>query len=136
MGAVLRAAGSTFDPHRFCRHYGLEPTSVHRKGEPRRPANNPGGRTHESSGFNLTVSKADFHDLPGQIADAIVFLESQKLALAALRDDPGVEQVELDFGIARRGVAVQSDSLPPRLICLAGELGLGLCLTQYTLDEE
>ncbi len=44
---------------------------------------------------------------------------------------PGVQAVDLDFGIERRDVAVQCDRLPPELVRLAGSLGLGIELSQY-----
>ena len=43
----------------------------------------------------------------------------------------GVEGAELDFGIERRDVAVQCDTLPAPLICFAGALGLAIAMSLY-----
>jgi hypothetical protein len=66
---------------------------------------------------SIDVSGADFSQLPRQVEDAIAFLERH------------TEEVELDFGIARRDVPAQFDSFPARLVSLAGAPGLGLTIS-------
>jgi hypothetical protein len=123
MGCVLRAFGSSFEPDAFLKGSALSPSKVWRKGEPRvRP-----GEVRRSSGVNIAVSDADMADLRQQARDAIAFLQKNKGELARLVSFPGVEGVGLDFGIAwKQDVVTQTDSLPPELVRLAGELGLGV----------
>jgi hypothetical protein len=123
-------------PHRFCSESGLKPCELYRRGEPVFPASQPQGKKNDASGINLVVSDADFHEFPRQVEEATAFLQAHKEELARLRGFPGVEAMTLDFGIARRDVIVQSDFFPPSLIRLAGELGLGIELSQYPVDEE
>jgi hypothetical protein len=136
MATVLRASGSDFDPDRFCAESGFEPCGLYRKGEPRFPASRLDGRCNDASDINVVASEADFHEFPRQVEETSAFLEAHKEELARLRDFPGVEGVVLDFGIARRDVAVQCNELSPKLIRLAGELGLGIELSLYPASEE
>jgi hypothetical protein len=86
---------------------------------------------------NVAVSDADLTDLRQQARDAIGFLQSNKGELARLVSFPGVEGVELDFGIAwRQDVVTQTDSLPRELVRLAGELGLGVEISHYPASDE
>ena len=49
---------------------------------------------------------------------------------------PGVEAAYLDFGIEWRNESVQCDSFPPSLIALAGQIGLGIEISQYPPDDD
>ena len=49
---------------------------------------------------------------------------------------PSVEIATLDFGISQRDVAAQFDYFQPELVRIAGKLGLGLELSQYSIDNE
>jgi hypothetical protein len=64
----------------------------------------------------------------------IAFLERHAEEVRRLVAFPGAEGVELDFGIARRNVAAQSDWFPPRLVSLAGSLCLGLTISHYAIS--
>ena len=136
MAAVLRARGTEFDPDRFCSKSGFKPCRLYRKGEPVLPATKPEGRKNEDSGIHVVLSEADFHEFPRQVDEATAFLEIHKDELARLRNFPGIEDMTIDFGIARRDVIVQSDYLPPCLIRMAGELGLGIEISQYPIFED
>lgn len=81
------------------------------------------------------MSEAPFTDLPGQVQDAMAFLADHAVEVARLVAFPGVEEVVLDFGVARRDVAVQTDRLPTELIRAAGRLGLGVDLSSYPTEE-
>jgi hypothetical protein len=59
------------------------------------------------------------------------FLEHSKLIKFA-----GVENVHLDFGIERRDTFTQYDYFPPKLLTLAGELGIRIELSQYPISKE
>jgi hypothetical protein len=105
-------------------------TKVYVRGEPRL-TNRPKGKRSDLSGVNVTVSRADFTNLERQIRDALAFLKKHKRDIRRAGRAVGVEQMTLDFGIARRDVAAQFDYFPPELVSAAGQLGLGLELSQY-----
>ena len=135
MSCVLRANGAGFLVDRFLQESELIPCAVYRKGERRSPVRKPKGQIHETSGLNVDVSKADFDNLQGQIQDAISFLKQHKTELERLRRFPGVDEVCLDFGIAKRDVIAQADYFPPVLLYLAGSLGIGIELSQYPVEN-
>ena len=120
MSAVLRAQGRDFAPDRFCSESLLEPCAIFRRGEPSRTRG-----VRETSGINLALSDAGFDEFTRQAEEATTFLEAHKEDLLRLRNYPGLESMNLDFGIASRDVYVQNDYFPPSLIRLAGELGPG-----------
>jgi hypothetical protein len=132
MPAVLRAYGRTFNPDAFLATSTLPVCTVKRLGEPRAPGSEAKGH-HDQSGIHIAVSDADFSEFPAQLDDAITFLSANEPELRRLYAFPGVESLSLDFGIARREVAVQCDRLPPTLVALAGSLGLAIELSQYPL---
>ena len=82
-----------------------------------------------SSSFDSTEASAD--DSAAQVEEAVLFLTVHRDELARLMATTGVEGAELDFGIERRDVAVQCDTLPAPLICFAGALGLAIAMSLY-----
>ena len=136
MAAVLRASGEDFDPEGFVATSPFQPSHVYRKGEPMFPASQPEGRRNDRSGLNLVVSEADFDEFPRQVREAAAFLHDHRSELARLRDFRGVDDLTLDFGIARRDVVVQNDYFPPELLRIAGELGMGIELSQYPVGDD
>ncbi len=132
---VLRASGSGFIPEDYLCSSGLSPYQVYHRGDPLFRKSKPGGPRFEESGFKASVSDRDWSDLPGQIEDAIDFLQRYRDDLERLRAAPGIEDVRLDFPYRLRidGEAVwaQFDYLPPMLLELAGTLGVGIELSLY-----
>ncbi len=134
MSTVLRASGKDFDVDALLAVSSLRPTAVWRRGEPRAPKSNPSGPVRTTTGLNIPTSNAGFHELQRQISETIEFLQVEAAQIRQLVAWPGVEGAVLDFGIERRDVYVQCDYLPADLIRLAGELGLGIELSQYPID--
>lgn len=100
----------------------------------------PGGeRRHDHGGLKCLASERLRDDLPGQIEDVTTFLERHQAALASLLGRGDVDDAYLDFAVdcrlARPGVAVQIDCLPPKLLLLAGRLGIGIMLSTYPASE-
>src|SRR5947209_595004 len=122
MSCVLRADGGSFDVDAFLAASRIEPCKVWHRGERRSPRPEPS----PTSGFNADVSEAGFDDLSGQVRDAIAYLGEFHDDLIRLLHTDGVEGIELDFAIAARDVAGQFDFLPPELIRLAAECGMGI----------
>ena len=135
MPCVLRVAGAAFDVHRFLRDSPFAPVKVWKRGEERGPGGRRGSRTSQDSGFNLDVSAVAFEDSVTQIKEAIAFLATNRIELARLMSFSGVESATLDFGLQLKPDApVQSDYVPPELLRLAGELGIGVQLSRYAMS--
>jgi hypothetical protein len=130
-GCVLRATGDNFQPHKFLEGASLAACNVFRKGY--RKAEN---LEWDSSGFTVVVSEAPDDNFSRQIEDAIEFLQKHKEDLARLRNCAGLEDVRLDFGVGRRSGFLQSSYLPPELLTLAGELGIGIEISIYGEDKK
>ena len=88
------------------------------------------GRVIDGSSVNVSVSKADFSDLSTQIQDAMQFLKTNEPFLKSLR-----VHGSLDFGIAARDVAAQTENFPPELLSLVGKLGFGLDVSIYQVSS-
>jgi hypothetical protein len=134
MTCVLRALGQTFDPQAFLAGSPFRPESRYRRGDPLSPSG-ADGRVASRSGFNLTVSDAGFDDLPGQIRDAIGFLDEHEDELRRLGSFDGVELVCLHFGVRWQGTAVQTETFPPELLWRAGALDIELAISHYVVAE-
>lgn len=131
---MLRAIGRDFDVDEFLKESPLPHESVFHRGESRLPG--PPGTKSTASGFNGSVSAADLHDLDTQVQDAAHFLHEHEDELRRLGRFPGVEEVCLDFGIAWRDVAAQSDVFPADLLWQAGALDIDLVVTHYAVAED
>jgi len=127
VSCVLRAAGTSFDVETFCAATTLPVLAKRHVGDQHRP----GVPALKRSSINVNVSDADFDSLAQQVDEAVAFLERYTDEVRRLVTFPGVEGVELEFGLRRRDVAAQTDSFPPRLVSLAGGLGLGITVSQY-----
>src|SRR5688572_8652984 len=102
MSAVLRAYGADFDVDAFLDGCTLPVCAVKRRGQPLAPASRPDGRRHERSAVHVCASNADFEEFPGQVEEVTAFLRAEFDQIRRLGAFPGVEDVTLDFGIARR----------------------------------
>jgi hypothetical protein len=129
MSCILRVAGKDLNLKDLLK-INLKPDSTYEKGSPRRK-----GSKSSSSGARYVVSEADFDQFEQQKLDAIKFLKRNKDRIQEIMDLNGIDGADLDFGIHRRDVPVQCDNFPSDLIKLAGNLGLGLELSQYPSDE-
>ena len=119
---------------RFLEESGLKPYEVYRKGEPSHRTKTD-STFHDSSGFKVAVSDAEFEGLQKQIADAISFLKQNRQELERLRGFPGVEGACLDFALNKRDVFCQQDTLPAELLYLSGSIGLDIDLSQFPALE-
>lgn len=135
MPAILGAYGRTFDVDAFLSDCTLPVCAVKRIGEPVLPGSSRDGKRHERSSIHVVASDADFDQFPRQVEESIAFLTASESEVRRLCTFPGVEDITLDFGLARREVAVQCDRLPLELIQLAGSLGFDIELSQYPADH-
>jgi len=130
-GVVLHVFGEAFDPRPILAEVSLRPYSKFRQGDKLFPDNPRSERRHQAGGFLCDVSSAD-GILADEVKDAILFLRRHYDDLARLAGIPDVELMRLDFGYYRQDdVMVQCDYLPPELLRLAGELGIGIMLLHF-----
>lgn len=115
-GCVLRVHGSGFDAKRFVAESGLKVL-----------------RPSESS-FNVGVSCRSADDLPGQISDALRFMDSHVAVLVRLRSANGVEMT-FDFCIAQKDVVGQFLRFPAELVRRAAEFGAGLEISVFAIQD-
>jgi hypothetical protein len=134
MSCILRISGTdlSLDELEIIK---LVPDSIWQRGTPI-ISNKPDGKKYASTGARYIVSDADFDEFDIQKNEAIEFLTNNNRIIEEMIKLPSVEYASLDFGIERRDVAVQCDSFQPELLKLAGNLGLGIELSQYPIDED
>jgi hypothetical protein len=124
-----------FDPSEFLQDSSFKERRIYLRGQLRFPKSQPNGPQYEVSGFTVAVSERSRDDLPGQIEEAIEFLSRNHSELERLGRSPGIEEVRLDFPYHLRvdgeNILAQFDYLPPRLLLLAGTLGIGIELSLY-----
>lgn len=137
MSALLRASGPDFDVDAFVADCGWRIARVFHRGDARAnlPRARTGERKYEESGLNVVVSEAGLDDFAAQITDAVAFLSEHDAEVRRLVDFPGVTGIVLDFGVARRDVAAQSDQFPADLVRLAGACGIALELSNYPISD-
>jgi hypothetical protein len=129
---VLRAGGKHFDVDGFLERSKLRPCEVHHKGEPKLPRTNPEKHKWPDSGFNVSVSDAPWEDLGRQLRDAARFLGRNKTEMKRLRKYKGVEFLQLDFPTRHDEKRhLQIYFFPNEFIALAGQLGIGLVISEY-----
>ena len=134
MACYLRVYGDELNVKELIETLEVKPSKVWEKGLPRFKSNP--NKLNKNSGFNIEISDAEWNEFEKQKEMAIEYLEIHKTILSSVISYSGVEGGYLDFGIEWRNEAVQSDSFPPILIKLAGQIGLGIELSQYPPDDE
>ena len=82
---------------------------------------------------HFVVSGCEFNDLPGQVRDAIAFLQINRSEISSLMESEGSEGA-LDFAVENDGEGFQFKKLPPPLVREAGALGLALEISLYPPD--
>ena len=135
MSAVLRASGPDFDVDAFVADCSWNIAKVFHRSEALLPKTQLNGRKREESGLNVVISEAGFHQFAEQLQDAVEFLTGSAAEVRRLVTFPGVTDVVLDFGVAWRDVAAQSDQFPAELVRLAGASGIALELSHYPVSE-
>lgn len=136
MSCMLRAGGGNFNVDSFIESIPLLIDSMWRKGEKRFPNSTTNEQINESSGIRVVASEADFSELPQQIEDAILFLETNLKDVKRLSSFPGVEWLVLDFGAEIYPPGWSSFTFPPALLSLSGQAGISLCLSVYPTENE
>jgi len=88
----------------------------------------------ENGTAHFQVSKCDFDNLPGQVKEATVFLNTNRDELSALLAAPTAAGV-LDFAIETSSSEFRFAALPSALVREAASLGLAIELSQYPKEQ-
>ena len=134
MSCILRIIGNELNLNDLLK-VNLIADTTWEKGTPRLKTK-PDGKKHLHSGASYLASLADFDEFEQQISDSIKYLKQNNKLIQEIMSLPDVDEASLDFGINKRDVIVQCDFFPLELIKIAGELGLGIELSQYPQAEE
>ena len=131
-GCMLRASGRDFEPDEFAKDSDLSIRESHRKGKPRL-----NGTLHDDGYIGVLVSDSSGDDIDGQVDDAVAFLRQHQDELKRLVSFPGVEDIRLDFSrlFYSDTQVCQYNFFAPKLIRLMGELGLGIELSTYAVED-
>jgi hypothetical protein len=89
---------------------------------------------HEYSGATFDVSEADMGEHEQLIADAVTFLKENLADIQKMSSFPGVDEVNIDFGVNFKDSFLPTDYLPPEFVSLAGQAGVSICLSHYPFE--
>jgi hypothetical protein len=132
MTCILTVHGAELDIDGLLDGLRIEPFDSWRKGEPTSKV-----RPHklkEHSGAIFRVSEADTGEHEQLIGDAIAFLEKNLADIQKMTSFPGVEEVNIDFGVHFKDTIIPMDYLPAGLVSLAGRAGVSICLSHYPFE--
>ncbi|PRP66026.1 hypothetical protein [Nonlabens agnitus] len=142
MSCILRVSGEKFKVDEFLLFSKLKAYSVCRIGEKRDHRMKLDSEFHETNGFQLEVSNADYNDFDRQKADAVNFLKQNYKCLGNINTyglHTGKEDsIYLDFAIENLYLDfyVQTKFLEPELLQLAGNLNIEIALSLYEPDSD
>lgn len=91
-------------------------------------------RICEEYRVSFDVSDREWDDFEGQVSDAISFLEKYYSQIEELFSTHSITDAYLDFPLWSRldeNNVNQNDSFPRKLIKVAGELNIGICMAIY-----
>lgn len=134
---VLHVRSKTMSFSDFVEVSNLPIYRTHEKGD---STINPKVSLRKDYGFSCDVSNREWNDFNGQVEDAISFLNTYLPELKKLSAQYDIDDIRLDFPIESRLMKMdlfsQCDYLPPEIIKLSGEIGLGIEMSQYQPSAE
>lgn len=136
MSVVLRVWGRDLDVASAIDALSLDPCSIARSGERKFPHSESNLAVFDVSGVGFCVSDDVISDFTRQVEQTVEFLEQHLNEVQRLVNVSGVDEGALCFGITRRDDVVQVNRMSPRLVALAGKLGLGIDLSHYPTEEQ
>ncbi|MEO5822731.1 MAG: hypothetical protein ABIT71_19660 [Vicinamibacteraceae bacterium] len=133
MACYIRAYGSRFDVDAFVGSSSIEWPDVWRAGEAKVLAEPNSPKEYQKSGLQIEVGDGD--QFTSLLRDASDFMRKNRDELLRLASDPGVERVEIDFGLTwNSNMAVVSVTMPAEFVALAGEVRFAIEVTYYDWD--
>lgn len=131
---VLKAFSSTRSFKKFADTTAIPVFSSMEKGQTK---NQDAATTYGEYRISFDVSDREWDDLPGQVEDAVCFLNQWESELQSLISEFEPDEIVLDFPMYTRlgeEIANQNDYLPSDLIKIAGRLGLSIGISIYAKD--
>ena len=131
---VLKAFSSTQSFKKFAEATPVPIYSLMEKGQIK---NQGAATTYSEHRISFDVSDRDWDDLPGQVEDAVRFLNQWESELQTFISEFKPDEVLLDFPLYSRiseEIVNQNDYLPSELIKVAGRLGVGIGMSIYVRD--
>ena len=96
--------------------------------------------TFNDYGFKCGVSSGSWDDLDDQIQDACSFLTDHFDEIKRLVNQYDIDDIMLDFPVTnqlmKHDLFNHLDYIPPSILKLVGELGVGIGVTQYRPSTE
>lgn len=131
MSCIFSIVGEHFDVDAFEEKCKLKFTKKSRKGEPRQPVLEDSPKMKWSL-LSTSVSKDNFDSLNNQIDDVRAYITKNKKELEHIRHDKSIDFATFRFGLNfNQEDFEKSIYLPPDLIAMAGELGIGIEISFY-----
>lgn len=133
---VLHVSSSKESFARFLAETRLPVYQSHEKGDVKHKRKST---NHDDYGFSCDVSEREWRDVSGQVDDAIRFLCVYAAELRTLTSQHDIDDIRLDFPFESRlseDVFAQFDYLPPELIRLCAEHGIGIEISHYAPGED
>jgi hypothetical protein len=128
MSCVLRVSGEKFDVDAFCMTSHLVSCQVWHVGEKAHGSRPPS----TTSGFNVSVSDANFDQFSASIQDAINFICANREELQRMSASSEISDITLDFAVAmREETMAKYCRFPAELIRLVGEFKMEIELSVY-----
>jgi len=134
MSCTLSIIGEHLDIDAFEKRCGLTFEKKTYKGTPRYKTK-PDSEPIPYSILSTCISDADFNSLNEQIEDVISYLQKHHHKLIHILAEKDIQYASLNFGINfDPGKWTFSTYLPANLVALAGNLGLGIEISNYNED--
>ncbi len=134
MGCNLSIIGEHLDVDALETKLGLPGFRKNYKGVPRYRTN-PEKEELPYSYMSTAISDAGFDDLEQQVKDVISYLMQHFDTLKLVSGVKEVQYFNLDFGVDYADKFYQSMYMPPKLVRLAGELGMSIEVSLYTSER-
>lgn len=137
MSCQLTVWGRDFAPVDFVERLRYRRGEIAIRGvlQPGKPPDSPRPRV---SSLLVWIGPRNFGPLSKQVNAALRFLHapSNQAMLAALRNEPGIDEAKIEFGIRWEDVIVQNDLLSAKLVEAAGQFGLSIVIAHYPVEED
>jgi hypothetical protein len=133
MSSILRISGDSLDIDALLALHPLSADRVWKKGEPQILK----GKFHADSGVSFIASDADLDEFNRQVLEATEYLALHATIIAEMVAFPGVQKATLDFGVSiYEGYVTHFSYLPPRVVQLAANAGIGLEVSYYACSKD
>lgn len=133
MSCILWLIGEGFDVDSFEQKSGLTFDKKTYKGQKMFKTKPDDSRVVPHSSLSVATGNAGFDEFEKQVEEAIAYLEANFEQLKLIKSTPEIQQALLDFGADGQPDRFSQElHFTPRLVELAGALGIGLTISIYS----